>query len=117
MLECLPHFFCFSLSLPGLAQVNVTTQHNDNGRTGLNANETVLTTANVNPAQFGRLFTQLVDGQIYTQPLYVAHLSIPTKGRTMWFLLLPRVIAYMPLTLTAAQARMPRHSGTRACSM
>jgi hypothetical protein len=44
-------------SVPSSAQVYVTAYHNDNARTGQNLNETILTPANVNPAQFGKLFT------------------------------------------------------------
>lgn len=52
------------------AQVPVLTQHNDNYRTGANPFEVTLTTANVNPAQFGKIYTRKVDGQLYAQPLY-----------------------------------------------
>ncbi|MGI9101786.1 MAG: pyrrolo-quinoline quinone [Terriglobales bacterium] len=58
----------------------VTTYHNDPARTGLNAQETVLTPANVNASQFGKLFAFGVDGQIYGQPLYLANVSIPGQG-------------------------------------
>jgi hypothetical protein len=58
------------------AQVNVTTTRNDIGRTGLNPNESILTPANVNTAQFGKVFAQAVDGEIYAQPLYVSGLTI-----------------------------------------
>jgi Bacterial Ig-like domain (group 2) len=55
----------------------VFTQHNDNSRTGLNANENVLTTANVgSSATFGKKFAHSVDGYIYAQPLYVPGVSI-----------------------------------------
>jgi hypothetical protein len=55
---------------------NVLTQHGDLARTGANIAETVLTPFNVNSNNFGKLFTDTVDGQIYAQPLYVENLSI-----------------------------------------
>jgi hypothetical protein len=59
-----------------VAQVNVTTEQNDIGRTGQNLNETILTTANVNSTQFGLLFSQPVAGQVRAQPLYMSGLTI-----------------------------------------
>ncbi len=56
------------------------TYHNDNLRTGLNNNETVLTPANVNQAQFGKLFSYPLDGQTLASPLYVAGVNIPGRG-------------------------------------
>jgi hypothetical protein len=62
------------------AQVNVTTYHNDNGRTGQNTQETILTTSNVNSTNFGKLFSQSLDGYSYGQPLYVANVVIAKEG-------------------------------------
>lgn len=63
---------CFGFSIAS-AQTDVLTQHNDNTRSGLNANETLLTSANVNVNSFGKLFTQNVDGIIVGQPLYAGN--------------------------------------------
>ena len=54
----------------------VYTYHYDNQRTGENTSETLLTPANVNASTFGKLFSDSVDGQIYTQPLYVAGVTV-----------------------------------------
>ncbi len=59
--------------------VDVLTQHNDNARTGVNTTETVLTTANVGPNTFGRLWTLYLDSQVVAQPLYISQLAIDTS--------------------------------------
>ena len=65
------------LALPTSAPAqNVLTQHNDNFRTGANLSESILTVSNINVSQFGMLFSRVVDGQIYAQPLYVSGLMI-----------------------------------------
>ncbi len=61
---------------PPPSSVSVPTWHGDNARSGLNANETILTPTNVASGKFGRLFSYLVDGYIYAQPLYVSNLTI-----------------------------------------
>jgi len=59
-------------------QVSVTTYHNDNGRTGQNIQETILTPRNVVPAHFKKVFTSSVtlDSWAVAQPLYVASVTI-----------------------------------------
>jgi len=64
---------------PG-TQVSILTHHYDVARTGANLNESIFTPANVNPNQFGKLFSFPVDGQIYAQPLFVPNVSIPEQG-------------------------------------
>lgn len=60
-----------------LAQtVTVSTWHNDNLRDGQNTHETILTTSNVNSTTFGKLFSYTVDGEIYSQPLYIPKVAI-----------------------------------------
>ena len=62
------------------AQVNVLTYHNDSERTGRNLNETTLTPSNVNPSQFGKLFSYPVNGWMLAQPLIVENVPIAGQG-------------------------------------
>src|SRR5215472_3145563 len=69
------------LSVSAYGQVSVVTWHYNNGRTGANTQETILTPANVGSTQtFGKLFSQPVDGLIVGQPLYLRNVTIPGKG-------------------------------------
>jgi len=72
--------YLLACALPLGAQMNITTYQYDNTRAGTNLNERTLTPHNVNPAQFGRLFRQPVDGSAYAQPLYLSHVKIERKG-------------------------------------
>lgn len=67
-----------SLSLPPstTARFSVLTYHNDNARDGLNASETILTPANVNKSEFGKLAFFAVDGKVDAQPLFLASVLI-----------------------------------------
>src|SRR2546421_12653509 len=49
--------------------VNVLTFHNDIARTGLNANETLLTPSNVQVGSFDKLFVTAVEGNPYPEPV------------------------------------------------
>jgi hypothetical protein len=70
-----PLFFLASLAAP-----QVLTSQYDNARTSSTVTETQLTPANVNPGQFGKLFSLAVDGDVYAQPLFVPRVPIPGKG-------------------------------------
>jgi hypothetical protein len=54
----------------------VTTWHNDLARTGQNLHEYALTPATVSGGNFGKRWSCPLDGTVYAQPLYVAHLAI-----------------------------------------
>ncbi len=78
--------FIFALLVLSLApgngdgKVRVTTYHNNPARQGSNVLETILTPENVNPGQFGKIFSHAVDGYVYTQPLYLPDVRVPHKG-------------------------------------
>ena len=59
-----------------VGQIAVTTYHNDNYRSGLNANETILAPSNVNEVTFGKRLVLPVTGSVYAQPLYVPGVNI-----------------------------------------
>jgi uncharacterized protein (TIGR03437 family) len=56
--------------------VNVLTANYTNARSNANLNETILSTLNVNAAQFGKLFSLPVTGAINGQPLYVQNIKM-----------------------------------------
>ncbi len=56
--------------------VNVLTYHNDVARTGQNLNESTLTAANVNFANFGMLGNLSADAGVDAEPLYASNLTL-----------------------------------------
>jgi hypothetical protein len=62
-----------------LMSAEVLQYHNDVRSTGQQLAETVLTPANVNASNFGKLFTATLDGQVYAQPLLKMNVNI-TRG-------------------------------------
>ena len=73
----------FSVTVAAGTGVNVPTWHVDTNRSGLNANEASLTTANVNSSSFGKLFTYLVDGYVYGTPLLMSDITINGKAHNV----------------------------------
>jgi len=69
----------------GASYTGTFTYHNDNSRTGQYLQESLLTPANVNGTQFGKLASFVVDGYIYAQPLYVANVNIGGQLRNLVF--------------------------------
>ncbi len=75
-----PTFFSCGLARRGngamvAAAQNVVTQRNNNARTGLYSDQT-LKPSNISPSTFGKLFSLLVEGSIFAQPLYLSSKNI-----------------------------------------
>ncbi len=75
----------FLSSTFAMAQVAVTTYHNDNYRSGSNSQETVLTPSNVTTQSFGKRATFTVQGYVYAQPLYVPGVTIGGTAHNVLF--------------------------------
>ncbi|MBZ5605068.1 MAG: hypothetical protein LAO79_22450, partial [Acidobacteriia bacterium] len=70
----------FAIAAHAAAQVNVLTYQYDATRAGVNSQETQLTPATVNSAQFGRIATFPADGVVYAEPLYLAGVDMGASG-------------------------------------
>jgi hypothetical protein len=68
--------FLLALSVCLRAQVTVPMSQYDFERTGANLQERILNPTNVNPTQFGKLFSRNVDNSVYALPLIVPNLQI-----------------------------------------
>ena len=65
-----------------LLSANVLTFQDDNTRSGVNANETALSQANVAVGSFGKLYSTGLDGQVYAQPLIDTGVTISDGPNT-----------------------------------
>ena len=74
-----------TVTAPPPVMQSVLTWHMDGQRTGLNANEQLLSPANVNKTSFGKLFSYLVDGYMYGEPLLVSNLTVNGTVRNVVF--------------------------------
>ncbi len=63
----------------------VFTYHNDLARDGTNIQEYALTASSVKTATFGKLFSCAVDGNAYTQPLWIPSLNVGGNIRNVLF--------------------------------
>jgi hypothetical protein len=66
----------FSVTIAAGSGVNIPMWHVDTNRSGLNSGEKSLTPANVSSATFGKLFSYLVDGYAYAEPLLMSNVTI-----------------------------------------
>ncbi len=63
----------------------VATYHNNKSRNGVNSQEYVLAPSNVTANTFGKLFSCVVDGAIYAQPLWVPNLMVGAAQHNVIF--------------------------------
>jgi len=66
----------FSVTIAPASGVNIPMWHVDANRSGLNSGEKSLTPGNVSAATFGKLFSYLVDGYAYAEPLLMSNVTI-----------------------------------------
>jgi hypothetical protein len=74
-----PIFLVIGLLAVGVSSANsqnVLTYRNNNSRTSLDSQETILAPSNVAVSTFGKLFTLSVDGKVDAQPLYLSAVTI-----------------------------------------
>ncbi|MGA7342558.1 MAG: hypothetical protein WBE72_23955 [Terracidiphilus sp.] len=84
----LSHMASFTLNVTAAVAtpgVDAVTYHYDVGRTGLNPNETTLTTANVTSSKFGLLRILPVDGSVDAEPLYLSNLTVGGQQQNVVF--------------------------------
>ncbi|MGC2331151.1 MAG: immunoglobulin domain-containing protein [Candidatus Acidiferrales bacterium] len=79
---------------PPPSSASVLTYHNDTMRTGLNPNEAILTTSNVNSTSFGKIGSLPVTGLVDAEPLYVPNLTINSAKHNVVFVVTEHDMAY-----------------------
>ncbi|MGO8719536.1 MAG: pyrrolo-quinoline quinone [Acidobacteriaceae bacterium] len=79
---------------PPTGGVQVLTYHNDNTRQGENTQETVLTTANVNSTDFGKVGFYSTDGKVDAEPLYVPGETIGGASHNVLYVVTEHDSAY-----------------------
>lgn len=79
---------------PPTGSVQVLTYHNDNTRSGENTRETVLTTANVNSTDFGKVGFDATDGKVDAEPLYVPGVTIGGVSHNVLYVVTEHDSAY-----------------------
>jgi hypothetical protein len=82
---------------------DVTTFHYDLARDGLNSQETILTQANVNSTQFGKIGFLSVDGKVDAQPLFLANVVINNQLHNVLYVATEHDSVYAFDADTAAQ--------------
>ncbi len=103
------------------APVGVLTYHNDNFRTGWYPAETRLTTANVNPTQFGLKFSVKLSGVAFAQPLYVPQRWVGGRRHDLIIVATENAVVYGidaqtgAILWTHGFARPPRIRASHGC--
>jgi hypothetical protein len=65
-----------TVTVPAASAVSVPTWHYDNNRSGHNSSEASLSPASVGSQTFGKLFSYLLDGYAYGEPLLISGVTI-----------------------------------------
>jgi hypothetical protein len=100
-----------SLAGTAVADVSVTTYHNDNMRTGWNSNETILAPSNVAGSSFKLLRTVKLDEQVDAQPLFVTDVKIAGRARDVVYVVTENNSVY-GLDGTSGKVLLQRNLGT-----
>ena len=90
----LSHSASLTLTVAASTSKDAVTYHYDNGRTGLNPNETILTPANVNSTTFGKLNLLVVDGKVDAEPLYLSAVAINGQTHNVLYIVTEHDSAY-----------------------